>query len=137
MKTWNEMTEAEREAFKLTKDYLDPTNPARVPWVEWSDAAVGAVFFAHRKGKPVQTLLNYSWGEVSPVWVDYAIYRLPPEPKREIVRLSGEFGAGSWVFGKYRQEGDIYTISFPTLDGKPVLDKCPHCGTAPIDMDEL
>ena len=129
MKFWNEN---EREVFKLTKDFKDPTNPARVPWGKWSDAAVGKVFRAYRKGLPVQHLSGGFWVEEPPCWNPLIAYRIP-----ETVRIFGQLVLGQWEFSQYKERLDSYAITFHTLDDKPVLDKCPLCNTAPIDIKEL
>lgn len=137
-KTWTEMSEAEREAFKQTDAYLDPTNPARVPWGEWSEVAKKELVWAAHLERDIQFFSRTSgeWGRDGAIWFEQTPYRIPPEPKRETVRLMGYGSERLWVFGSHVKD-DTHVINIPTEDGKPVTEKCPHCGTAPIDMEEL
>lgn len=141
-KPWKGMLEAERMVFKVTPAYLDPTNPARVPWGEWSVEARGAVALAFVERDEIEvfddTLAQPAWETSGLGCVDSHAYRIPPEPKRETVQLKGyRYGSKKWTFGVIAAKADTHSITIPTIDGKPVLTKCPHCGTAPVDMEEF
>lgn len=65
------------------------------------------------------------------------IAALKASEARETVRITGYCDGDNTFFAKAICEEDTHVITIPTIDGKPVLTKCPHCGTAPVDMEEF
>lgn len=131
-KTWSEMTKSDREAFKKTDAYRDPTNPAQVPWGKWSEEAQKEVVWAAHRGKEVQFChTNGVWMlALPPDWGGSIAYRIRPEPKRETLTIIGfRCGRDCWVFTEARHQKDTHAITFDVIDGQP------DC--ASIKMEEL
>jgi len=114
-KLWRDMTEEERAS--VPADVLnDPTNPLRIPWGEWSEAAKGALLLAGHDGKVIEAIDPSStpdaW-EHTCVFLLWLAYRVKPKPFRETVTLMIDDGG----MGGPRAIGTIDLI-----EGKPDRD---------------
>jgi hypothetical protein len=105
-----------------------------------TDEERGALLLAHHEGKVIEVHLGGGkWASKNPGFSDTGAYRVKPEPVRETVTLHGNCDGSTWLnFGKRGSVNfDTHRITLDLIDGKPNCKKCPRCGTAPIDMEEL